>query len=77
MGAAGVEMGTGSPLLAFGDFAAEAELQALRIRQGGETTATRLEQQAALARRGGRAAQKRGRYRAGASLLTGLGTAFG
>ncbi len=72
LGGAGVEIGTGTPLLAFGDFVAETELQALRIRAGGETTATRLEQQAQLTRAGGRAKQRRGFLRAGASLLSGF-----
>ena len=77
MGASGVELGEGSPLLSFGDFASEVELQAQRIREGGQLSATRLEQQAELTRRAGRSAQQRGRFRAGASLLTGAGQAFG
>lgn len=77
MGASGVEIGTGSSLLASGDFAAETELNALRIRAGGATQATRLEQQARLQRAAGRSRQKRGFFRAGASLLTGFGEAFG
>lgn len=71
-GASGVDPSTGSPLLAVGDFAAETELQALRIRQGGQTRASRLEQQAALTRQAGEAAERRGFFRAGASLLTGF-----
>jgi len=71
LGGAGVEIGTGTPLLAFGDFAAETELQALRIRDGGDVKATRLEQQAGLTRASGRAAQQQGFFRAGASLLSG------
>lgn len=70
MGASGVEMGSGSPLLSSGDFAAETELQAGRIRAGGEIQATRLEQQAELTRRAGRTAQRQGYYRAGSSLLS-------
>lgn len=71
-GAAGVELGTGSPLLAAGDFAAETELQALRIRAGGKTRVSRLEQQAELTRRAGRSAATRGFLRGGASLLSGF-----
>jgi len=71
MGAAGVEAGTGTTLLAPGDFAAETELQALRIRAGGETRSTRLEQQAAVTRAAGRSAERRGYMRAGSSLLSG------
>lgn len=48
MGASGVRQDTGSPILAIGDFAAETELQALRIRAAGEIEATRTEQQARL-----------------------------
>lgn len=72
LGGAGIETGTGTSLLAAKDFAAETELQALRIRSGGETTATRLQQQAELTRLGGKSAQTRGFARAGSSLLSGL-----
>lgn len=72
-GASGLDTSTGSPLLASEDFAAETELQALRIRSGGETRATRLEQQAALTRAGGRNAQTAGFIGAGSSLLSGAG----
>lgn len=82
MGASGVRGDTGSPPLAFGDFAAETELQRLRILSGGESTARRLEQQAGFQRFdaaglrvAGKNAQRRGLFRAGASLLSGLGTA--
>jgi len=73
MGKSGIDIGKGTPLLAASDFAAETELQAQRIRAGGETQATRLEQQAALTRAGGRAAQQRGLFRAGSTLLSGYG----
>lgn len=72
LGGAGIETGTGSPLLSASDFAAEAELNALRIRSGGQTQATRLEQQAQLTRMAGRSAQRRGFARAGSSLLSGF-----
>jgi hypothetical protein len=71
-GATGVEMGTGSPLLATEDFARESELNALRIRNGGEVNAGRLEQQAALYRTAGKNAKTGSYFRAGASLLTGV-----
>lgn len=77
MGASGVDLSSGSPLDAVSDFAAEAELQALRIRKGGEIKATRLDQQAELNRRAGKSAQRRGLFRGGASLLSGLGGVFG
>ena len=76
-GASGVDQTTGSPLLAVDDFAAEVELQASRIREGGEIRSTRLEQQAALTRQAGKNAQQRGLFRAGSSLLSGAGRAFG
>lgn len=82
-GASGTQLDTGSQLLAAGDFQSEVALQALRIRSGGRLEAERLEQQAGLTRRqgaeqaeltlaSGESAQKRGLFRAGASLLTGL-----
>lgn len=76
MGASGIEQGVGSSLLASEDFAAEAELQARRIRAGGETKATRLEQQALLDRMAGKAAQRAGYARAGSSLLSGYAKAY-
>ncbi len=72
MGASGVQTGTGSPLMAIGDFAAETELQAQRIRAGGEVTATRLEQQAQLIGSAGDQAFMSSLFGAGASLLTGV-----
>lgn len=84
MGASGVRGDTGSPVLAFGDFAAETELQRLRILSGGESTARRLEQQAGFQRfeaagmrKAGKNAQRQGLFRAGASLLSGLGSGGG
>lgn len=77
LGAAGVQLSTGSPLLASEDFAAETELQALRIRRGGETRASRLEQEAAMSRRAGRSARRRSFFRAGSSLLSGGAGLFG
>jgi len=81
MGASGVQSGTGSSLLAAEDFAAESELQALRIRSGGQARAGRMEQQAGLTRLAGRnaasSAKQAGYARAGSSLLTGFTTAYG
>lgn len=76
LGATGVEVSSGSPLAVTGDFAAEAELQALRIRSGGETRATRIEQQAGLISASGRQARRAGLVRGGSLLLTGAGRAF-
>lgn len=77
MGASGVSQVSGSPLLVAEDFASEAELQALRIRGGGEIRATRAEQQAQLQRFQGRQAQTAGFLRSGSLLLSGGGKAFG
>jgi len=77
MGASGVEAGEGSPLMVSQDMAGEAEYQALRVRSGGEVQATRLEQQAALARAEGRNKQRGSYFRAGASLLRGASSAAG
>jgi len=73
LGGSGVRGTTGTPLIAEEDFMSEAELQAQRIRQGGEVSATRLEQQADLTKAAGRSASQRGFMRAGSSLLTGFG----
>jgi len=76
LGASGVEASEGSPLLVSEDFAGEVELQALRIRSGGELTATRAEQQATLQRFQGRAARTSGFLRGGSLLLSGAGKVF-
>lgn len=76
LGASGVDLATGSPVTAMEDFVSEAELAALRIRHGGETRATRLEQQADLIRESGRDARTRGFVRGGSLLLTGAGRHF-
>ena len=81
MGASGVDLSSGSVLLAVDDFAREAKLQELRIRYGGEVQATRALQQADLIRANagrrrtaGGNAQTMGFMRAGASLLKGIGS---
>lgn len=71
LGASGVDSSAGSPLLATEDFAAETELQALKIKAGGETNATRLEQSAQLQRMKGKAASTGGYLRAGSLLVGG------
>ena len=77
MGASGVSQASGSPLLVAEDFASEAELQALRIRGGGEIRATRAEQQAKLQRFQGQQAQTSGFLRSGSLLVSGGGKSFG
>lgn len=69
LGASGTDAGTGTPLIAMGDFAGEVELQARRIREGGRIRAQRLEEEADLTRKAGRSAMKRGLIRGGASLF--------
>jgi hypothetical protein len=73
LGGSGVESGVGSPLAVTEDFASEAELQALKIRQGGAVEATRLEQSASLLNAQGGAALTSGFMRGGALLLSGAG----
>lgn len=75
---AGVDL-TGTPALVAEDLAAEAELQALRIRHGGLTEAERLKQEAALERfgagtatRAGKTARTAGNIRAASLLTSGL-----
>ena len=74
-GASGITP-TGSSLLVAEDFAGEVELNALRIREGGELRATRAEQKATLQRFKGRAASRAGFFRGGSLLLTGAGKVF-
>ncbi len=75
-GISGVDPGEGAPLLTSEDFEGEVELAALRIRAGGEVSATRLETAAGLAEFQGRAAQTAGTIRAGSLLARGAGKAF-
>jgi hypothetical protein len=77
LGASGVDPSSGSPLLVSEDFAGETELNALRIRTGGEVRATRAEQQAVLQRFQGRQAARAGFIRGGSLLVSGAGKAFG
>lgn len=77
MGASGVETSVGSPLLASEDFASETELQARRIRAGGELRATRLGQQASLYGSQASSARAGGFTRAGSLLLSGAGNIWG
>ena len=76
LGGMGVDAGSGSPLLGSEEFAGEATLQALRIRNGGEVNATRLEQTAVLQRAAGRNAATNGFVRGGALLLDGASKAY-
>jgi hypothetical protein len=65
---------TGSKLGAVEDFVAEAEADALNIRQGGQIQSSRLLQQADLLRMSGKQAQTASFIRTGSQLLSGLST---
>ena len=84
MGGGGVESGAGSPLAVSSDFAGETELNALRIANMGEVEANRLQQevmnqqaQAGLFGMQGRQAVTGSYYRAGGTLLSGIGKSIG
>lgn len=63
---------SGSASLVADDLASEAELQALRIRSGGATSAHRLRQEAALERFAGKRARRAGFFRAAGGAIGGL-----
>lgn len=77
LGGSGVQLAEGSPLLASEDFASESELQALRVRAGGEQRATRLEQQGELFKSSAKSSRTAGFIRGGSLLLSGAGQAWG
>ncbi len=84
MGGGGVEAGAGSPLAVSSDFAGESELNALRIANMGEVEANRLQQevmnqqaQAGLFGMQGRQAVTGSYYRAGGTLMSGMGKSMG
>jgi hypothetical protein len=68
---AGVRVAEGSPLLLQVETAAQAELEALTIRAGGDITAARLRQEAILQRMRGQSSRTAGFIGAGRSLLSG------
>lgn len=83
MGGLGVT-GAGSPLAVSSDFAGETEYNAQTIRNQGEVTSNRLQQeamnqtaQAGLYGMQGRQAVTNSYYRAGGTLMSGLGSAMG
>lgn len=73
-GASGIEE-AGSPLLVMADTLEQAELDAQRIRYGGEVSATGFESQARLARFQGDQAARAGTIGAGSTLLSGAASA--
>ena len=83
MGGLGIT-GAGSPLAVSSDFAGETEYNAQKVRNQGEVTANRLQQeamnqnsQASLYGMQGRQAVTSSYYRAGGTLMSGLGSAMG
>ncbi len=70
---AGVLLQEGTPLLVEDATIDEILLGEATIRQGGQVRATRLSEEAALARFRGRAARTQGVFPAGSTLLTGFG----
>lgn len=76
LGASGTDTSTGTPVLALADFEGETELNALRIRSGGDIRSRRLEEQAGFYGSAGKSAQTRGYTRAGSSLLSGYASSF-
>lgn len=69
LGAQGVRQ-EGTPQLVDDSIVTESEIQALRIRKGGEA-------QARITRQGGKNAETAGYWRAGSSLLSGVGSMAG
>lgn len=76
-GAAGVEIGEGSPLLVMSDTAKQGALDALRIRYGGEAQATGYESQGQLAGYTSQRAAQASYVGAGATLLSGAAQTTG
>lgn len=74
-GAAGVDIGSGSPLLTLMSTAEEGEKEAQWIKYGGEVEATERLNEAKLNRYYGKQAGRAGRLSAGSTFLTGLGQA--
>lgn len=72
----GVVVNTGSPLEVLGDNAAEAELEALMIRYGGEIQADDFAAQAGASLAAGKGAFNSGMLAAGATILSGARKGF-
>lgn len=76
-GSSGVDVGVGSPLLVVADTAMQGELEAQAILKGGADRQSSFRAQAGLDRFMGRQAEMAGNIGAGATLLSGLGSAAG
>lgn len=72
----GVKAGTGTPLLVRNETVRRIEQQARIIQEHGEFAYSTGMSRAALERKKGRAAKKRGMFQAGSTLATGLGTSL-
>jgi hypothetical protein len=70
-GKAGLSITEGTPLLTLEETAGEIEKDALMIRRGGIMEEQRLTSQAAIERSKGKFARRAGRWRTGATLLSG------
>lgn len=76
LGASGTDSSTGTPLLSLADFEGETELNARRIRSGGEIRSRRLDEQGDFLGASGKSALNKGYARAGSSLLSGAASGF-
>lgn len=77
MGAAGAVSTTGAPLEILGEQARQSAIENLEIGYEGTQEAERLRAEGKAIREQGRATRRASRIGAGATLLTGFGTAFG
>jgi hypothetical protein len=76
LGASGAITTAGAPLSIVGEQALQSELENLEIGYEGLQEGTKLRAEGEMIRREGRAARSAARIGAGATLLTGFGTAF-
>jgi hypothetical protein len=75
MGGSGIELGEGSPLLLEADSAEQAALDLARVRYEGQIKSTSYQSEANIQRFSARTATRQGYVSAGASLLSGAGSA--
>ena len=76
LGGTGTEASSGSPLLVSSDMAREIAYNTKKIKAGGEASATRLDQQAAQAKFGGKQGLYEGIGGAASSLITGASSFY-
>jgi hypothetical protein len=75
-GTAGAVSTSGAPLQIIGEQAKQSEMENLEIGYEGTTEAKKLRSEGAMIKREGKSARRAGRIGAGATLLTGFGTAY-